>query len=194
MKIDVVFFSALSIIVLIAGIAAGSLLLTSSQDIRQKAYDECIPGQRSCSGNNVVICVNSIGSYQLYQACSASQKCENAACVAKVVASPTPVPTPSPTPATNPSPSPTSDGGGGDEGGGGSSGGGSGGGGATPNPTTQPRLPGDTDGDGDVDIFDLNLIITHFMTNNCSINQQGTCLIDIFDYNAVVTAFINYAR
>ena len=87
--------------------------------------------------------------------------------------------------------------------------GGGGGGGPTPTawPTSSPPFPtntpqptpiatpGDLDHDGDVDIFDYNILITNFGNTNCgniadiSPPAGGDCKVDIFDYNQVVENF-----
>jgi len=56
----------------------------------------------------------------------------------------------------------------------------------TPTPIT---TPGDLDHDGDVDIFDYNLLVGKFGQTDCSINITGSCIIDIFDYNLFVQYF-----
>lgn len=58
--------------------------------------------------------------------------------------------------------------------------------------TVQSALPqkaGDADRDGDVDIFDFNMILQNFGQTNCSSNLVGECSIDIFDYNKVLENF-----
>jgi len=72
---------------------------------------------------------------------------------------------------------------------------------ATPTPTPRPATPtpqapsptpakiGDLDHDGDIDIFDYNLLVQHFNTTNCAFNITGSCLIDIFDYNLLIQNF-----
>jgi len=57
----------------------------------------------------------------------------------------------------------------------------------TPSPT--PAKTGDLDKDGDVDIFDNNLLVQNFNQTNCAYNLTGSCLIDIFDYNLLVQNF-----
>lgn len=49
--------------------------------------------------------------------------------------------------------------------------------------------PADLNGSGKVDIFDYNLLVGAFNTQNCSYNILGSCTIDIFDYNALIAAF-----
>ena len=58
-------------------------------------------------------------------------------------------------------------------------------------PPPPPFLPGDIDGDGDVDIFDYNLLVTNFGNTNCSniADIDGNCKVDIFDYNILVENF-----
>jgi len=54
-----------------------------------------------------------------------------------------------------------------------------------------PSLPGDIDGDNDVDIFDYNILASNFGSTNCG-NQadiDGDCDVDIFDYNILVGNF-----
>jgi hypothetical protein len=53
------------------------------------------------------------------------------------------------------------------------------------------RLPGDTDGDGDVDIFDYNAVIGNFglQGQNLPGDTDGDGDVDIFDYNAVIGNF-----
>jgi len=66
---------------------------------------------------------------------------------------------------------------------------------SSPSPTPPPPtitsspLIGDLDLDGDVDIFDYNLLVQHFNTTNCTYNLTGSCLIDIFDYNLLIQNF-----
>jgi len=50
-------------------------------------------------------------------------------------------------------------------------------------------IPGDLDHDGDVDIFDYNLLVSKFGSTDCAVNVTGPCLIDIFDYNLLVQNF-----
>ena len=64
----------------------------------------------------------------------------------------------------------------------------------TPSPTkppTPPLLPGDIDKDGDVDIFDYNLIIQHFGNTSCGnvADLDNDCDVDIFDYNILIQNF-----
>ena len=58
-------------------------------------------------------------------------------------------------------------------------------------PPQPPSLPGDIDKDGDVDIFDYNLMIENFGNTNCGnvsdINRD--CKVDIFDYNILTENF-----
>jgi len=73
--------------------------------------------------------------------------------------------------------------------------GGGGGGGPTPTkkptPTPSGKIPGDLDKDGDVDIFDYNLIIQHFGNTSCGnvADIDGNCKVDIFDYNILIENF-----
>jgi len=62
----------------------------------------------------------------------------------------------------------------------------------TPPPANTP-IPkvGDIDRDGDVDIFDYNLLVSKFGTSDCSVNISNTCTIDIFDYNLLIQNFGN---
>ncbi|MCH7730620.1 hypothetical protein IID21_03795 [Patescibacteria group bacterium] len=52
-------------------------------------------------------------------------------------------------------------------------------------------LEGDIDQDGDVDIFDYNILIENFGNTNCGnvADINGDCKVDIFDYNLLVTNF-----
>lgn len=56
-------------------------------------------------------------------------------------------------------------------------------------PPTPITIPGDTDSDGDVDIFDYNNLVSNFGKNYpaADFNSNGT--VDIFDYNTLVTNF-----
>jgi hypothetical protein len=62
-------------------------------------------------------------------------------------------------------------------------------------PSASPSKPGDVDKDGDVDIFDYNILLTDFGktgTNLASdIEKSGTSAnkVDIFDYNLILTNF-----
>jgi len=50
---------------------------------------------------------------------------------------------------------------------------------------------GDLDRDGDVDIFDYNILVRNFGNKDCG-NQadiDGDCDVDIFDYNILVRNF-----
>ena len=52
-------------------------------------------------------------------------------------------------------------------------------------------LQGDLDNDGDVDIFDYNILVRNFGNTTCG-NQadiDGNCKVDIFDYNILVRNF-----
>jgi hypothetical protein len=59
----------------------------------------------------------------------------------------------------------------------------------------EPALPGDADGDGDVDIFDYNLVVSNFGAVGCAGSYRcqgdadGDGDVDIFDYNLVVSNF-----
>lgn len=59
---------------------------------------------------------------------------------------------------------------------------------APPPPTT---LSGDIDKDGDVDIFDYNLLIENFGNTSCGnvADIDGNCKVDIFDYNILIENF-----
>jgi len=61
----------------------------------------------------------------------------------------------------------------------------------TMTPTPPPTLPGDIDKDGDVDIFDYNLMIENFGNTNCGnvADVDGNCKVDIFDYNILIENF-----
>lgn len=62
----------------------------------------------------------------------------------------------------------------------------------TPTPIpTQQAIPGDLDKDGDVDIFDYNILIENFAKTNCGnvADIDGNCKVDIFDYNILVENF-----
>jgi len=66
----------------------------------------------------------------------------------------------------------------------------------SPSPTsaaspTPLSIVGDLDHDGDVDIFDYNVLVQHFNTTNCTYNLTGSCLVDIFDYNLLIQNFGN---
>jgi len=54
-----------------------------------------------------------------------------------------------------------------------------------------PSLPGDIDGDNDVDIFDYNALIENFGSVDCGnvADIDGNCKVDIFDYNLLVENF-----
>ena len=60
---------------------------------------------------------------------------------------------------------------------------------STPTPTSP--LPGDIDEDGDVDIFDYNLLVENFGNTNCGnkADIDSDCDVDIFDYNLLVGNF-----
>src|SRR3972149_11406647 len=56
--------------------------------------------------------------------------------------------------------------------------------------SAQSFLPGDLDKDGDVDIFDYNLLITNFgATGGNPADIDGDGDVDIFDYNLLITNF-----
>jgi len=59
-------------------------------------------------------------------------------------------------------------------------------------PTATPSIiQGDLDRDGDVDIFDYNILVRNFGNKDCG-NQadiDGNCKVDIFDYNILVRNF-----
>lgn len=55
--------------------------------------------------------------------------------------------------------------------------------------TAVPKPAGDTDHDGDVDIFDLNKLLQNLGRMNCSVSVSGDCSIDVQDYNTVVAGF-----
>lgn len=68
----------------------------------------------------------------------------------------------------------------------------------TPTPTKKPTqtptpvyLAGDIDGDGDVDIFDYNLMIENFGETVCGnvADLDSDCDVDIFDYNILIENF-----
>ena len=53
-----------------------------------------------------------------------------------------------------------------------------------------PKL-GDTDSDGDVDIFDYNILIENFGSTTCGnvADLNSDCNVDIFDYNILLQNF-----
>src|SRR3990167_3477630 len=56
--------------------------------------------------------------------------------------------------------------------------------------SAQSFLPGDLDKDGDVDIFDYNLLITNFgATGDNPADIDGDGDVDIFDYNILISNF-----
>lgn len=60
----------------------------------------------------------------------------------------------------------------------------------TVTPTPIPPLRGDLDGNGDVDIYDYNILVTNFGrsgVNVADIDNNGR--VNIFDYNIIVTNF-----
>lgn len=62
---------------------------------------------------------------------------------------------------------------------------------ATPTLTSTLSRPGDLDEDGDIDIFDYNVLLENFGSTNCGnvadINMD--CSVDIFDYNILIQNF-----
>ena len=60
----------------------------------------------------------------------------------------------------------------------------------TPIPTPTPLL-GDLDKDGDVDIFDYNILVENFGKTGCGnvADIDGNCKVDIFDYNTLIENF-----
>ena len=76
---------------------------------------------------------------------------------------PTPTPVPTPMPTSTPTPTPT--------------------------PTPAPILLGDLNKDRVVNIFDFNVAVEFFATDNCFYNQVGSCRIDVFDVATVVENF-----
>ena len=56
---------------------------------------------------------------------------------------------------------------------------------------TTSNLPGDLDGDNDVDIFDYNTLVSNFGNTNCGnkADIDTDCDVDIFDYNLLVGNF-----
>ena len=52
-------------------------------------------------------------------------------------------------------------------------------------------LEGDLDKDGDVDIFDYNILVTNFGSTNCGnvADINSDCKVDIFDYNILIENF-----
>jgi hypothetical protein len=61
---------------------------------------------------------------------------------------------------------------------------------ATPSPSASP-IPGDIDGNGKVDIFDYNFMLTDFGKVGSGIGSDldGNGKVDIFDYNILLTNF-----
>ena len=61
----------------------------------------------------------------------------------------------------------------------------------SPGALPPPTLPGDIDGDNDVDIFDYNILIENFGNTNCGnvADINSDCKVDIFDYNILVENF-----
>ena len=66
-----------------------------------------------------------------------------------------------------------------------------GGGGPTNTPTPTPGIKGDLDKDGDVDIFDYNILASNFGSTSCGnvADINGNCKVDIFDYNILLENF-----
>lgn len=59
-----------------------------------------------------------------------------------------------------------------------------------PTLTPAPGLPGDIDGDGDVDIFDYNILVGEFgKVGSSPADIDGSGVVDIFDYNILVGNF-----
>ena len=60
-----------------------------------------------------------------------------------------------------------------------------------PSVTPPPSKLGDTDSDGDVDIFDYNILIENFGATNCGnvSDLNSDCDVDIFDYNILIQNF-----
>lgn len=60
-----------------------------------------------------------------------------------------------------------------------------------PTPTPIPGISEDLDKDGDVDIFDYNVLIENFGATSCGnvADIDGNCKVDIFDYNTLVENF-----
>ena len=58
-------------------------------------------------------------------------------------------------------------------------------------PTSTPGIKGDLDNDGDVDIFDYNLLTENLGKTDCGnvADIDGNCKVDIFDYNILVENF-----
>jgi hypothetical protein len=53
-------------------------------------------------------------------------------------------------------------------------------------------LPGDVDGNGKVDIFDFNMVVTNFGKTGIGLSGgdlDGNGKVDIFDFNTIVTNF-----
>lgn len=82
-----------------------------------------------------------------------------------------PSPSPSPVVSVAPSPSPSAA--------------------VSPSPSPSPLKPGDIDGNGKVDIFDYNLLLTNFGKTGSGMpgDIDGNGKVDIFDYNILLTNF-----
>ncbi|MFU8830386.1 MAG: GC-type dockerin domain-anchored protein, partial [Phycisphaerales bacterium] len=50
-------------------------------------------------------------------------------------------------------------------------------------------LPGDVNGDGAVDLADLNLVLANFGTNNPAGDANGDGVVDLADLNLVLANF-----
>ena len=62
----------------------------------------------------------------------------------------------------------------------------------SPSPTPPPgEIQGDLDKDGDVDIFDYNILVGNFGSTSCGniADINSDCNVDIFDYNILVENF-----
>lgn len=56
-------------------------------------------------------------------------------------------------------------------------------------PTPSPLKPPDINRDGQVNIFDYNIVIENFGQRNCEKNVVGNCKIDVYDFNEVIGNF-----
>ena len=70
--------------------------------------------------------------------------------------------------------------------GGGGGGGSSGGGGLLISHSSVPALPGDINGDGKVDIFDLNIVFSHWGENYAAADFNNDGVVDILDFNYIM--------